>query len=130
MKGVFVQKKFTSFSRQGLLVNAQSKSPCATRCHKSESSALSCRMRDNAALDAQGFDLAKERGLKVTPAAPEHTKNEVLAYSAKGTAQVLDVGLRSVRRAIARGEIRTVRFGRRVLIPRSEIDRFLRGDKK
>jgi excisionase family DNA binding protein len=33
----------------------------------------------------------------------------------------------TLRKAIARGELRAVRVGRRVLIPQTEIDRFLEG---
>ncbi len=33
----------------------------------------------------------------------------------------------TLRKAIARGEIRAVKVGRRVLIPKTELDRFLEG---
>lgn len=33
----------------------------------------------------------------------------------------------TLRKAIARGEIRAVRVGRRILIPKAELDRFLEG---
>lgn len=43
-------------------------------------------------------------------------------------AQQLEVSPDSVDRAIKRGEIKVIRFGRRVLIPREELARILRGD--
>lgn len=40
-----------------------------------------------------------------------------LAYSASEAAQMLGVSLRTVRNLIARGDLRAVRIGRRVVIP-------------
>lgn len=42
-------------------------------------------------------------------------------------ADVIGVHHLTLRKAIARGEIRAVRVGRRVLIPKAELDRFLEG---
>lgn len=53
-----------------------------------------------------------------------------LAYSVAGSAQALSVSRQSVRRLVATGELRSLRVGSRVLIPRSELERFLAGDKK
>jgi len=36
----------------------------------------------------------------------------------------------TLRKAIARGEIRAVRVGRRILIPKTEIERLLEGEVK
>lgn len=44
-------------------------------------------------------------------------------------ARRLGVSRDSIIRAIKRGELKSVRFGRRVLIPRSEIDRLLKEAK-
>ncbi len=35
----------------------------------------------------------------------------------------------TLRKAIARGEIRAVRVGRRIVIPQAELDRFLQGGR-
>jgi excisionase family DNA binding protein len=51
-----------------------------------------------------------------------------LAYSRDEMAQVLGVSRESVVRAIAKGKIKIVRFGRRVLIPATELQRLLRGE--
>jgi excisionase family DNA binding protein len=50
-----------------------------------------------------------------------------VSLSRDEVAQRLGVSRDSVIRAIKRGEIKAVRFGRRVLIPRSELDRVLKG---
>jgi len=47
-------------------------------------------------------------------------------FSRDELARRLGVSRDSVIRAIQRGELKIVRFGRRVLIPRSELDRLLR----
>ena len=54
------------------------------------------------------------------------TRPTRLAYSVQETAQMLGVCDKSVRRLILRGLIRPSRALRHVLIPRDEIDRFLR----
>lgn len=48
-----------------------------------------------------------------------------LAFSRDELARKLGVSRDSVIRAIAKGTIKVVRFGRRVLIPKSEVDRLL-----
>lgn len=48
-----------------------------------------------------------------------------LTFSRDELAQKLGVSRDSVIRAIAKGKIKTIRFGRRVLIPKSEVDRLL-----
>ena len=48
-------------------------------------------------------------------------------YTAAEFAKAWKVSQRTVDRAIARGEIRVVRVGRRVLIPAQEIRRILKG---
>jgi excisionase family DNA binding protein len=49
-----------------------------------------------------------------------------LAYTVKETAQMLGISEKSVRRLIDRGLLRTSKALRHLLIPRSEIERFLR----
>jgi excisionase family DNA binding protein len=56
----------------------------------------------------------------------ERTKD---AYSKDEAAQRLGVGYMTVHRLTKNGSIRTVRAGARVLIPRSELERFLAGQK-
>jgi excisionase family DNA binding protein len=48
-----------------------------------------------------------------------------LALSKDEVAGCLGVSRDSVDRAIRRGEIRVIRFGRRILIPRGELERVL-----
>ena len=48
-----------------------------------------------------------------------------LAFSRDEVARQLGVSRDSVIRAIAKGKIKIIRFGRRVLIPRAELDRLL-----
>lgn len=50
-----------------------------------------------------------------------------LVYSVKEAAELLGVHSNTLRRAIARGELRAARLGDRVLIPRGEIQRLLEG---
>lgn len=50
---------------------------------------------------------------------------EKLAYSKAETAKLLGLHENSVTNAIRRGEIRAVRLGARVLIPRTELARLL-----
>lgn len=52
-----------------------------------------------------------------------------VVFSRRETAEMLGVSLDSVIRAISRGDIKAIRFGRRLLIPRSEIERLLEGAK-
>ncbi|TAM82042.1 MAG: DNA-binding protein [Acidobacteria bacterium] len=50
-------------------------------------------------------------------------------YSRDELARRLGVSRDSVIRAIQRGELKVFRFGRRVLIPKSELDRILKEAK-
>ena len=52
--------------------------------------------------------------------------NERLTMSVEEAARVLGIGRSSCYEAVARGEIRSVRVGRRRLIPRWVIDEMLR----
>lgn len=49
-----------------------------------------------------------------------------LAFSKGEAARVLSVSRDSVSRAIAAGKLKAVKFGRRVLIPKAELERLLR----
>jgi len=46
-------------------------------------------------------------------------------HSVAETAKILCVGLSTVKQLVARSELRSFRIGKRVLIPASEIDRFI-----
>lgn len=48
-----------------------------------------------------------------------------LAYRPKELAEALSIGLTFARELIAKGEIKSVKIGRAVLVPRSEVERFL-----
>lgn len=48
-----------------------------------------------------------------------------LALARKEVARALSLSVRSVDRAIKRGDLHAKRHGSRVLVPRSEIDRYL-----
>jgi excisionase family DNA binding protein len=53
-----------------------------------------------------------------------------LTESVDEAARMIGVHPLTLRKAIARGEIRAVRVGRRILIPTTEIERLLQGDAK
>jgi excisionase family DNA binding protein len=53
---------------------------------------------------------------------------EPLAFNRRETADVLRVSLRTVDYLLAQGDLRGRRIGRRVVIPKTEIDRLLRRD--
>ena len=61
--------------------------------------------------------------LAVAPSRPPLPR---LAYSVEETAQMLGVCTKSVRRLIARGLLRPSRALRHLLIPKAEIDKFLK----
>jgi excisionase family DNA binding protein len=65
-------------------------------------------------------ELAHQSG--VVPASPM----DRLAYGVRETAQLLGVSDKSVRRLIARGLLKPSRALRHLLIPRAEIERFLK----
>lgn len=52
------------------------------------------------------------------------------ALSKREVAAELGIGYMTVHRLTKEGTIRTVRAGARVLIPRTELDRFLAGDTR
>lgn len=52
-----------------------------------------------------------------------------LAFSIQEAAACLGVHPLTVRGAITRGDLRTIRLGRRVLIPRSAVEDFLDGKR-
>jgi excisionase family DNA binding protein len=51
---------------------------------------------------------------------------EILALSRRNTADALGISLRTVDYLLAEGVLRGQRIGRRVVIPKAEIDRLLR----
>lgn len=51
--------------------------------------------------------------------------SERLTYSVREAAQVLGLSRNSAYQAVLRGEIHHVRIGRRILIPRVQLDRML-----
>jgi excisionase family DNA binding protein len=55
-------------------------------------------------------------------------KQVPLAMPRKEAARTLGVSLSTVDRAIKRGDIKTKKYGTRVLVPMSEIERFARPD--
>ena len=55
-------------------------------------------------------------------------KQVSLAMPRKEAARTLGVSLSTVDRAIKRGDIKTKKYGTRVLVPMSEIERFARPD--
>lgn len=59
-----------------------------------------------------------------------NTETAASVFSKDEFAKELRVSRDSVDRAIRRGEIQVVRFGRRVLIPRSELERILTGNER
>lgn len=54
-----------------------------------------------------------------------HALNEPAVYSAKDVAALLDLNVKTVREAAARGEIPVHRVGRRLLFPKPAIDAWL-----
>ena len=51
-----------------------------------------------------------------------------LLYSRRGTARTLDCSLRTVDSLIALGELKTIRVGRRRMIPHTALEAFIRRD--
>lgn len=51
-------------------------------------------------------------------------------YSIEEAAKLLKVSHKTIVRMIERGEIRTNKVGRQHRIPRSELEKFLEGDRK
>jgi excisionase family DNA binding protein len=52
-------------------------------------------------------------------------KNGKVAFSVEEVADLLGLHVNTVRRAVWRGDVRAARIGRRVLIPRAEVERLL-----
>jgi excisionase family DNA binding protein len=59
----------------------------------------------------------------VSVASPLHPLPARRLLSIEETAHALNVSNRHLRTLILRGEVRSVRLGRRVLVPREEVDR-------
>jgi excisionase family DNA binding protein len=55
-------------------------------------------------------------------------ETERLTYNVKETARLLGVSKNSCYEAIRRGELPSLRVGRRVLIPRNQLERLLSSD--
>ena len=55
-------------------------------------------------------------------------KNELIALSKQEVADILGVSLRTIDRLIAVKELQVRRLGRRVLIPKAALERFLHDD--
>lgn len=51
--------------------------------------------------------------------------SDKVLLSKRETAQVLSLSLRTIDGLIAKGDIAAIRIGKRVLVPRPEIDRFV-----
>ncbi len=54
--------------------------------------------------------------------------SEKILLSKKASASLLSLSVRNLEYRIARGELQVRRVGRRVLIPRAELERFARRD--
>lgn len=54
--------------------------------------------------------------------------NERLTYSVREAAQLLGLSRNSVYQAIMKGEIPHMKVGKRLLIPRAQLDRMLNGE--
>lgn len=59
------------------------------------------------------------------PSSEHGPRPDRLALPAREGAQVLGIGLTKFRELIAEGELRTIRVGRRLLVPRSEIEHYV-----
>jgi excisionase family DNA binding protein len=59
---------------------------------------------------------------------PPRSANKPIAVNKREAAQLLGVSLRTIDRLIAIKELQVRRLGRRVLIPRSALESFLRRD--
>ena len=55
-------------------------------------------------------------------------RSEPLAFSRRETAEALRVSLRTVDYLLLQGKLRGRRIGRRVVIPRTEVEKLLRQD--
>ncbi len=66
------------------------------------------------------------QGYRKTPPLQDLQGKFRLAFSVQETAQILGVSDKTVRRLVTRGLLRSSKALRHLLIPRSEIDRFLK----
>lgn len=57
---------------------------------------------------------------------PENSKNKRRAYLLTETAEILGISTKSVRRLIERGLLKNSKALRKIIIPASEIERFLK----
>ena len=55
---------------------------------------------------------------------------ERLTVTVEEAAKILGIGRNSTYQAVARGDIPAIRVGRRLLIPRVQIERLLSGEKR
>ena len=69
---------------------------------------------------------AQAKPMNILTTDPTVSSSPRLAYSVQETARMLGVCDKSVRRLILRGLLRPSRALRHILIPRDEIERFLR----
>ncbi len=53
-----------------------------------------------------------------------------LAYSVEDAAKQLSVSAQSIRRLIERGELKARHVGRRVIVPKNELERWLEGSRR
>jgi excisionase family DNA binding protein len=54
--------------------------------------------------------------------------DDKLYYSRQESAYLLSVSIRTIDHKVASKELRAKRIGRRILIPRTELERFIRND--
>ena len=82
-----------------------------------------------------GMDIQPKRSAQPTPAAaivPASMSNDAAArrierrtYSVREAAKILGISANSAYEFVARGELKSVRIGRRIIIAQTEIDRLL-----
>ncbi len=76
--------------------------------------------------ESQGQNDVLSNALAGQPPAPNVPQIPRLAFSVRETAAILGISEKSVRRLIARGLLRPSKALRHILIPKVEIERFLR----
>jgi excisionase family DNA binding protein len=59
----------------------------------------------------------------------ETSRNERLTYTVEEAAELLGISRNSAYEAVRKGEIPTIRLGRRILIPRSRLEALLGGGR-
>jgi excisionase family DNA binding protein len=60
---------------------------------------------------------------------PKRSENQALTLTVEQAASALGVSRTIAYEAIRQGEIPSVRIGRRILVPKSALDRLLSGDR-